>query len=148
MSPVMRGSRARRLGRPARRTPREAIAARLRILGAAVAAVGLAALVGVGLPGSAQAGSPGYNQITGAGQTASAVTVKWTQGLLDSSNQPLSGTTGELSPNSDRGSASPASPLSFMYPDFKNLQVTVSQTQDIRAPGRHRLVDRRKADTR
>jgi hypothetical protein len=109
---------------------------RLSWAGAATAAIGLAALLSAAPQGTALASSPsGFNQITGAGATPSAVTIPWTQGLRDASNQPLAAATGELSPNSDRGSASPASPLKFMYPDFQHLQVTVSQTQNIRHQG-------------
>jgi hypothetical protein len=61
--------------------------------------------------------------------TDSAVTVPWTHGLLDASNQPIA------SANADRGRASPTSPYSFMYPDFKNLSVTVSQTKSITHQG-------------
>src|SRR5215468_7487523 len=94
--------------------------------GAAISCLALVALVAIGPPGSARAASgPGYDQITGVGETASAVTVPWTQGLLDSSNQPIG------SANADRGNPNPTSPLSFMYPDFKNLKVTVSQTTNI-----------------
>jgi len=94
---------------------------------AAVAA--LTALLAIGPPGNARAATgTGYNQITGEGSTTSAVTVNWTQGLLDSSNNPLAA-------NADRTSATPTSPASFMYPDFKNLQVTVSQTQDLTHQG-------------
>jgi hypothetical protein len=98
----------------------------------------MAGLVTIGPPGAARAASSGdsYNQMTGVGTTASALTVKWTQGLLDSNNQPITAPGSELSPNSDREAfaanpASATSPLSFMYADFKNLQVTVSQTQNI-----------------
>ena len=45
-----------------------------------------------------------------------------------------------MSPNSDRAAyatspASATSPLSFMYSDFENLQVTVSQTENITHQG-------------
>jgi hypothetical protein len=93
---------------------------------AAVAA--LAALIAIGPPDSARAAAgTGYDQITGAGTTSSAITVNWTQGVLDSSNTPIA------TANSDR--MSDTGPLSFMYPDFQNLQVTVSQTQDITHQG-------------
>ena len=96
---------------------------RVRWAGALAAAVALATLVG--LPGVARAAGPGYDQMSGIGPTASAITVPWTQGLLDNNNQSIA------SANADRTSSSPTSPLSFMYPDFKNLKVTVSQTQDL-----------------
>jgi hypothetical protein len=105
---------------------------RIRWSGALVSAAALTALIAIGPPGAARAatsGGTGYDQITGAGTTNSAVTVPWAQGLLDNTNKPIAAA------NADRGSANPTSPLSFMYPDFKNLQVTVSQTQDITHQG-------------
>jgi hypothetical protein len=126
----------------------------LRFAGAATAAAGLIMLGVAGPIGPAQAASsPGYNQITGAGSTESAVTVPWTKGLLNSGNQPLTpaqeSTAGDtLATNEDRGAANPTGPLSFMYDNenkskdasrpatwFKDLQVTVSQTQHVRAQG-------------
>jgi hypothetical protein len=108
--------------------------------GATVAAIALAALVATGPPGTARAASgDNYNQMTGVGTTASTLTVPWTQGLLNSQNQPITTPGSELSPNSDReayAAGQPASsPLSFMYSDFKNLVVTVSQTQNITHQG-------------
>jgi hypothetical protein len=94
--------------------------------GALSAAVALALLC---LPGPARAEGNGYDQMTGVGLTASAVTVPWTQGLLDASNNPIA------SANADRSSSNSTSPLSFMYKDFQNLKVTVSQTQDITHQG-------------
>jgi len=110
----------------------DAILSRVQRGGALAALAALAALMAVGPPGRAQAATTtgsGFDQITGAGATSSAVTVPWTQGLLDTTNTPISAA------NADRGSADPTSPLSFMYPDFKNLKVTVSQTQDITQQG-------------
>jgi hypothetical protein len=102
----------------------------VRWSGAIIAALALAALVAIGPPGTAKAASGNnYNQITGVGTTASAVTVDWTQGLLNSSNQPISAPGSELNPNSDRSSETGS--LSFMDNDFKNLQVTVGETQNI-----------------
>jgi hypothetical protein len=105
-------------------------------LTAALALIGLVVITGA--PGSPRLAlrADSYNQMTGIGSTASAVTVNWTSGLLNAENQPITGSSStdggsELSPNSDRGAASPTSPLSFMYSDFKNISVTVSQTQDI-----------------
>ena len=109
-----------------------AFLARMRWSGAVTAVAALAALIAIGPPGNALAASgsgTGYNQITGAGSTNSALTVPWTQGLLDNNNKPIA------IANADRSSASPTSPESFMYPDFKNLQLTVSQTQDITHQG-------------
>jgi hypothetical protein len=108
---------------------------------AAIALIGLMVITGAprtsGLALRASTGT--YNQMTGIGTTASAVTVPWTSGLLDSSNQPLTsatpGTDGgaELNPNSDR--AAGTGPLSFMDSDFANLSVTVSQTENITEQG-------------
>ena len=111
--------------------------------GALVAALAVAALVTIGPPGTARAASgDSYNQMTGVGPTSTAVTVNWTQGLLNAQNQPITtnppvNTPGhELSPNPDRQAyaanpASATSPLSFMDGDFKNLQVKVSQTENL-----------------
>jgi len=103
---------------------------RTQRVGALLAAVAAMGLVVFGLPGPAKAASPGYDQITGVGTTASGVTVAWTSGLLDASNNPIAGGV-----NADRASATPTSPQSFMYQDFKNLKVTVSQTKDIAHQG-------------
>jgi len=104
---------------------RGGLLARVRWAGAITAALALGGLIAIGPPGLARADGGGYNQITGAGLTDSAVTVPWTSGLLDSSNQPIA------SANADRGSAHPASLYSFMYADFKNLKVTLSQTKNL-----------------
>jgi hypothetical protein len=99
------------------------------------ALVAVGALVALGLvnpPRQAQADtSPsGYDQMSGIGSTASAITVPWTQGLRNSSNQSLTNQlAGEINPNADR--ASGTGPTSFMDSDFSGLTVTVSQTQDI-----------------
>ncbi|HEX6453609.1 MAG TPA: hypothetical protein VF060_29605 [Trebonia sp.] len=125
---------------PTVRSNHRTLLGRLRLVGAVVAAFALAALAALGPTGHAQAASgSGFNQMTGIGPTVSAVTVKWTQGLLNDQNQPITASGSELSPNTDRqafaaGQAT-TSPLSFMYPEFKNLQVTVSQTQDISHQG-------------
>jgi hypothetical protein len=117
--PVARPAHARRLF------------AAVRWTGAITAALALAALVTISPPsGTAQAASGNsYNQITGEGLTASALTVDWTSGLLNSDNQSISAAGSELNPDSDRSNET--GPLSFMDSDFKNLQVTVSQTQNI-----------------
>jgi hypothetical protein len=88
-----------------------------------------ASLAALSLPGTARAdtGTNDYDQMTGIGATASAVTVPWTQGLLDNTNTAISGT------QTDRTDQS--SPLWFMYQQFQNLSVTVSQTQDISNQG-------------
>jgi hypothetical protein len=110
--------------------------AAVRWTGPLVAALSLAALVAIG-PAPARAASPtdSYNQMTGVGATSSAITVPWTAGLLNAQNQPITTDTTDLSPNSDRAAATATSPLSFMYADFKKLQVTVSQTENITHQG-------------
>src|SRR5262245_58653576 len=114
------------IGKRARRSAGGDVLSRARWAGAAAAALALGALVAIGPPGQARAASgPGYDQITGVGLTDSAITVPWTRGLLDANNKPIE------SSNAARGSASPTSPLSFMYADFKSLKVTVSQTKNI-----------------
>jgi hypothetical protein len=96
--------------------------------GALVAVV--ASVTALSLPGgpARAATAPTYNQITGVGPTASAITVPWTNGLLNAMNQPITGTTGPGT-NADRTNQS--SSLWFMYQQFQNLSVTVSQTQDL-----------------
>ena len=118
-TPAVRPARGRSLPAP------------VRLGGALLAAIALAALVAISPPGSARAASSSdsYNQMTGIGETASGITVNWTQGLLNAQNQRITAAGSELAPNSDRSSGT--GPLSFMYNDFKNLQVTVSQTQNI-----------------
>jgi len=112
----------------------------LRWGGTLVAAAAVVALGVTTPPGTAKAsnaaradsGGSGYDQMTGIGVTSSKVTVDWKSGLLDSSNNPITtDTNGELNPNSDRGTNPPSGELSFMSSDFENLQVTVSQTQNI-----------------
>src|SRR5580692_2216247 len=109
-------------------------------LTAALALIGLVVISGVPGNGGLALRADTYNQMTGIGSTASAVTVNWTGGLLDSSNQPITsatdGTDGgaELNPNADRAAGS-GSPLSFMDSGFKSLQVTVSQTENIGQQG-------------
>ncbi len=114
------------------RSKSDTFLSRIRWSGALACVTALAALIAIGPPGNARAATgsgTGYDQITGAGTTNSAITVPWTQGLLDNTDKPIA------TANADRSSANPTSPLSFMYPDFKNLQVTVSQTQDITHQG-------------
>ncbi len=140
-----------------RAAERFGLSRRVRLAGAAVAVAALATLVAIGPPGAgtARAATNNYDQITGIGSTDSAITVNWDQGLLDSSNQPLTSDTTDLAPNADRmaavaaaaaaaAAAKPApnpctvagtGPLCFMYADFENLSVTVSQTQDITQQG-------------
>ena len=84
----------------------------------AVAAVlALIGLIGLGPIQPAHADTP-VDQITGNGVTDSAVTVNWRDGLTGADNKPL-------------GARDPNSPYSFMYPDFKNLSVTVGQTENV-----------------
>jgi hypothetical protein len=101
--------------------------------GTAVCAAAVLALLS--LPGTSQAQGSGYDPVSGIGATASAITVPWTSGLRDANNNPIASAGTELSPNSDRSSSNHTSQLSFMYNDFKNLKVTVSQTQDITHQG-------------
>jgi hypothetical protein len=108
-------------------------------LAAAFALIGLLVVSGpTGAPALALSANT-YNQMTGIGSTASAVTVKWTNGLLNSSNKPITGTSTpddggtELNPNADRAAAT--GPLSFMDSEFANLSVTVSQTENITHQG-------------
>jgi hypothetical protein len=113
---------------------RSGLGRRVRLAGAAVAVAALATLIAIGPPGAAaRAATNSYDQITGIGATSSALTVNWTQGLLDASNQPLTNDTTDVASNADRQAST--GPLSFMYGDFKNLAVTVSQTQDITQQG-------------
>ena len=96
--------------------------------GGGLIAVG-ASLAALSLPSAARAATtPGYDQMTGVGPTASVVTAQWTQGLLDNTNTAITGATG-LGSNADRTNKS--SSLWFMYQEFQNLSVTVSQTQNI-----------------
>jgi hypothetical protein len=134
-----------------RTAQRSGLIRRVRLAGAAVAVAALATLIAIGPPSadSARAATNSYNQITGIGSTDSAVTVNWDQGLLDSSNQPLTNDTTDLAPNADRTAftaavaaketdpcaAAGTGPLCFMYGDFENLSVTVSQTEDITQQG-------------
>jgi hypothetical protein len=111
---------------PAKSRRSTGVRQRLRWACSLAAVTALTALLAIGPPASAATGS-GFDQITGAGSTDSAITVQWTQGVLDSSNQPISA--------ADAGRTSSTGPLSFMNPDFQNLQVTVSQTQDITHQG-------------
>jgi hypothetical protein len=124
-----------RARRPARRRPARPasrLLSRVRWAGALASTIALALLC---LPGSAHAdSSSGYDQITGQGPTSSAITVKWTQGILDDTNTPIVG--GQNALRTDTSATPSASdPLSFMHSDFENLQVTVSQTQDIAHQG-------------
>ncbi|MER7275101.1 hypothetical protein ABT369_11625 [Dactylosporangium sp. NPDC000244] len=93
-------------------------AARRRVasaFAAAAAALGLLAL-GTGGPAKADTSS---DQITGNGITDSAVTVRWDAGLLGLDNK---------TPVKTRDSADP---YAFMHADFKDLEVTVGQTENL-----------------
>jgi hypothetical protein len=104
----------------------------------AFALMGLLVITGApGTPGLVLRANA-YNQMTGIGSTASAITVNWTSGLLNSSNQPITGPGNsdggpELNPNSDRAAGTGS--LSFMDSEFADLQVTVSQTENITHQG-------------
>lgn len=112
---------------------RAGLIARVRLTGAGAAVAALTAIIVIGPPGRASAATNNYDQMTGAGSTDSAITVPWTQGLLDSTNQPI--TNDFTDPASNSARAAGTGPLSFMFGDFKNLVVTVSQTQDITQQG-------------
>jgi hypothetical protein len=89
---------------------------------AACFAVAVAAAIGfvaTGGPAPARADQQ-IDQISGNGDTPSALTVRWDQGLLKADNDPAQAIKRD-----------PNSPYNFMYDDFKNLQVTVSQTQNL-----------------
>ncbi len=79
------------------------------------------ALTGFGpAVGTASAATPtGPDQITGNGDTSSAVTASWSQGLLGADN------TSVVAPRD------PNSPLSFMAPEFQHIKVTVGQTENL-----------------
>ncbi len=111
---VIRRSATQRSAR--RGTFRLSRTGRVRAASAVVAAMAAVALVTTGAP--ARAAGPN-DQITGSGQTDSALTVSWAQGILGADNKTV------VKPRD------PASPLSFMYPDFQNLKVTVSQTTNL-----------------
>jgi len=113
----------------------DTILSRIRWSGALAALAALAALVAIGPPGSARASAAtgsSFDQITGSGLTPSAVTVSWKEGLLNDSNQAITAS------NAVRNDPTQANtPLYFMYqdPDFQNLQVKVSQTEDLADQG-------------
>jgi hypothetical protein len=127
---------------PSRRSRRSLLTAAWRgsALLAAFALIGLLAIIAAPAnPGLALRANT-YNQMTGVGLTSSALTVSWKNGLLNSSNKPITdssspGTDGgpELNPDSDRAAGTGS--LSFMDSDFDNLSVTVSQTQNIAHQG-------------
>ncbi|MBV9447142.1 MAG: hypothetical protein JO345_14775 [Streptosporangiaceae bacterium] len=114
---------------PVRRpAPRNRLLSRVQWAGALITAAAALALFSLP-PGTARADASGNDPVSGNGSTASAITVSWKQGVLDNTNTPID------SANADRSSSNPTSPLSFMYNDFQNLQVKVSQTQDITHQG-------------
>lgn len=61
----------------------------------------------------------GTDQITGNGQTESAVSVTWAEGLVGTDNSTV------VTPRDTTG------PTSFLAQDFQNLKVTVSQTESL-----------------
>jgi hypothetical protein len=95
------------------------VAARARLVSGLIAVGALIALVAIGPVGSARADSEGIDQITGNGNTDSAVTVSWSQGIVGADNKTV------VAPRD------PNSPLGFMHDDFKNLKVTVGQTTSL-----------------
>jgi len=107
-------------------------------LTAAFALIGLLVITGApAAPGLALRANA-YNQMTGVGSTASAITVNWTSGLLNSSNRPITGSSSsdggpELNSNADRAAGTGS--LFFMDSELANLQVTVSQTEDLTHQG-------------
>jgi len=91
--------------------------------GASAAAV-VAVLIGMAGAGPgglapAVADAGGVDQITGQGPSDSQVTTSWSAGLIGADNKTV---VAKRDPNS---------PQSFMYDDFKNLELTVSQTQSL-----------------
>jgi hypothetical protein len=78
-----------------------------------------AAVAYVGIGPAPVASADGVDQIVGSGDTPSALTVSWSQGLLGLDNHTIV------------GKRDPASPNAFMYPDFQNLTVHIAQTQQI-----------------
>jgi hypothetical protein len=76
------------------------------------------ALVSLGPAGTARADEP-VDQITGNGDSTSTVTASWSQGLLGADNKTVV------------TARNPVSPYAFMYPDFQDLKVTVTQTENV-----------------
>jgi hypothetical protein len=93
---------------------RQSLRRRLCALIAVAAAI---AFVGIGPAPVARA--DGVDQIAGTGDTSSALTVSWKQGLLGLDNHTVV------------GKRDPASPFAFMYPDFENLTLHVTQTDHL-----------------
>jgi uncharacterized membrane protein YgcG len=93
-------------------------AARRRLASGLAAAIAALGLVAIGPIGPAR-GADTVDQITGNGDTDSKVTVRWDRGLLGADN------TTVVKPR-DSGS-----PFAFMHDDFKNLEVSVGQTQNL-----------------
>jgi hypothetical protein len=95
-------------------------AGRARIVSALIAVGALIALLAIGPIRHARAAdTDGVDQITGNGETASAVTLSWSQGIVGADN------TTVVKPRD------PNSRLKFMYDDFKDLRVTVGQTENL-----------------
>src|SRR5262245_31135905 len=88
---------------------------RLSGLSAALAAIGFLVIGPVPVARALD----GVDQIVGGGDTASALTVSWAQGLLGGDNKTVI------------GERDPASPLEFMHADFQNLTVHVIQTDQL-----------------
>lgn len=79
----------------------------------------LAAVAFVCIGGVPQARADDVDQIVGHGDTPSAVTVRWSQGLLGADNRTVV---------AERDAASP---YAFMHADFENLTIRVSQTTNL-----------------
>ena len=73
--------------------------------------------------GGAHAADDGRDQVTGAGTAVSAVTVKWADGVVGSDNKTVVTPRGQGSLNADF--------FTSAANKFKNMQVTVSQTQNL-----------------
>ncbi|MGI5247379.1 hypothetical protein [Dactylosporangium sp. CA-139066] len=91
---------------------------RRRLASGLVAAVAALGLVALGPVGPAR-GADTVDQITGNGETDSKVTVRWDKGLLGPDNKTV------VKPRD------PDSAYKFMYDDFKNLEVSVGQTENL-----------------
>src|SRR5262245_17863423 len=90
----------------------------VRVASALAALLAAITFVAIG-PATTATAEQQIDQITGNGDTASAITVGWSQGLVGADNSTV------VAPRDQ------SSPLSFMYPDFQNLSVTVSQTRNL-----------------
>jgi hypothetical protein len=97
-------------------------------VGALMLTVGLVLLATNWFAGSAGAAAGGRDQITGVGNDASAVTENWADGITGADNKTIVAprvlaTDGGRTMNSDFYNGT--------YDEYKNLQVTVNQTQNL-----------------